>query len=145
MTSVRRSSDPIFVVRFLTRLLVVLLALATVSANLAACGGWQATAAARMTCCAEGDGCPMHRRGHETSPATSALSQAAADACCASSEQTDATITLQVYALPALASAVVTLPEPDVAHPSRYRSSNVESPPPDRSVPRHLFLSVFLV
>lgn len=86
----------------------------------------------------------MHRGGHETS-GKAAPSQSAADACCAPAEQISATIAFKAYTLPTLVTAVVTLPEPDVAYPSRSPSSNSESPPPDRSVPRHLLLSVFLL
>lgn len=87
--------------RFIARLGMVLLALATVSANLAACGGWQATASARMGVVLKAPvGCLMHR-GEDEASDKAAPSQSAADACCASSEQTDATITSQAYAPPA--------------------------------------------
>lgn len=72
------------------------------------------------------------------------MSQAAADACCASSEDQDATSSTN-YALPAAdALSVETFPALAL---SAWEPALVpaESPPPPRSISRHVLLSVFLI
>ena len=136
-------SHPTLVVRLVARFAVVLLALVTASVNLAVCDGWRATAQARMACCADAF-CAMHSAGHDRGADNLAVSQATADACCASSERQDAPPSA-VYALPAIVVSAITFQVLDEPTPSRLLTWEIDAPPPDRSVPRHLFLSVFLV
>ena len=121
---------------------VLVLALATAAGNLAECGGWKETPEARMACCTEGVECPMHRRGGDDG--ASQMSQAAADACCASSEGQDATSSASYVLAATEAVSVETFPALAL---SAWEPALVlaESPPPPRSISRHLFLSVFLI
>ena len=135
---------PTLVVRFGARFALVLLALVTASVNLAVCDGWRSTPQARMACCAEGAACAMHPDGHGRNASHAAVSQASADACCASSHREDAPPSA-VYALPAIALSLVTFQVLDVPTPSRLVTWEIDAPPPDSTVPRHLFLSVFLI
>ena len=143
MTSRSSIPHPTYVTWALKHAAILVLALATAAGHLAECGGWQGTPEARMACCTQGVECPMHGRDDDGN-ANHQMSQAAADACCASSENQDATSSTH-YALPAAdALSVETFPALAL---SAWEPAPVlaESPPPPRSISRHLFLSVFLV
>lgn len=122
---------------------VLVLALATAAGNLAQCGGWQGSPEARMACCAEGVECPMHGRDRDGG-ASRQMSQAAADACCASSEDQDATSSASYVLAATEAVSVETFPALALAAWGPALGLP-ESPPPPRSISRHLFLSVFLI
>lgn len=118
------------------------LMLVTASMNVAICEGWKPAQRARMACCAHGVDCPL--RDHDTDHANGPIAQATADACCASSERQDSPPS-SAYVLPAIVLSVLTFQTRDVVRPSPISWFSVESYPPDRSVPRHLFLAVFLI
>jgi hypothetical protein len=101
------------------------------SATLAPCGGWQASAKARMACCAGGD--------HE-------CSQARADDCCVAGEQRQHGETFANGATliprPAFVSVLVSAPLAEaVRGTASSRSGYLVGSPPDT----HLLLSVFLI
>lgn len=137
------------VFRLARHLVVLVLTLLVTAGNLAVCAGWQGTAAARMACCTSPGGCPMHTHGadDQTGSTASVPSQAQADGCCAASESDDATETPQGLAwswAPALVvSLIVADAGPDVRR--QLVRAPASHPPPARSVPRHLFLAVFLL
>lgn len=132
----------------LARRLAALAAILTLCVgNLAACAGWDATPEARMACCAGSDTCPMHHSASDEPGASSRVSQAQADTCCAISEghesgtptstfATSASIALATSPLPALLPAYASTSE-------RWRTL---VPLPRRSpIPKHLLLSVFVI
>ena len=112
---------------------VLLLVIAfAANAALAPCGGWQASAKARMVCCAAGD--------HE-------CSQARADDCCVAGEQRQHSETSGVPA-PALTTSQTAV--------AVYLGTPPDGPAPGARVPRaeypigsppdtYLLLSVFLI
>ena len=107
------------------------------------CAGWQATPEARMACCADGVACPMHAAGHDDPSHKRAITQAQADACCASGERGNST---PIAKTPTVSPAVVsqtTLLAP-VSIPRLLSWSDAV---PDHAdvVPRHILLSVFLI
>lgn len=125
----------------------VLLSLALAIGNAAVCAGWARTAEARMTCCAEGHECPMHKgRSHE-SGSVRVFTQAQADACCAASErdQSGSANPMAVASITAtvLGAGVVLLDvTPSLILTDGWRMDAPTQSPP---VPRHVLLSVFLV
>ena len=111
------------------------------------CAGWNSTPEARMDCCQAESDCPMHGGGQMPSAAHSrALSQARADACCATSEQGSSSRTSQVTALqqPAVLASIAgwpaVVPVPSASGESRQPLA-ANSPP----IARHLLLSVIIV
>ena len=147
--------------RFTRRLAIISLIFLFSDTGLGLCAGWEATAEARMACCTDEHGsCPMHaassRHGssperdattvsRETAPQR-AVTQAEADACCASSERDDARPPAGAAApalpVPAVADArLVLIPDAGLAVDS-WRAS-VQLPP--SQVPRHLLIAVFLI
>jgi hypothetical protein len=132
------------------RLATVVLLMAMVVANVGVCPGWAATPEARMSCCAENGMCPM-RQGRsdaaKSGRAPTALTQAEADSCCASSEREEST-TPDPGNVVAISHAVlgdaVVIPTriPALVLRDRWRT---EIPIPIAPVPRHVLLSVFLV
>lgn len=118
------------------------LMLALAASSGAACAGWAPTPEARMSCCTDGGSCPMHERDAHQSPIT----QAQADACCASSEpdpSNQSSPTLVVLSSAVLGPGVV-VPEtaPALVLSDAWRPA---APIPLTHVPRHVLLSVFLV
>lgn len=123
-----------------------LLILVMMAGNLGVCAGWAATPEARMSCCKSGESCPMsHSEG--TGGAAPALTQAQADACCASSEPDGSTpsaaptasaITVAVLGLGVLVPPPTRI---DRLHPA------FAADPPDAqtAVARHVLLTVFLI
>jgi hypothetical protein len=127
----------------------VVLSLAMLAGNVAVCAGWAATPEARMACCSEMGPCPMHKDDSSGSAAEHVVTQAQADACCASSEQeTSNQSNSSPTFIVALSSAVlgtgITVP-PSV--PSLVLSDGWRTDAPIRvpPVPKHVLLSVFLV
>lgn len=114
--------------------------------SLVTCAGWDGTAEARMACCEGSDVCPMHHPAPGDAGATSRVSQAQADSCCAISEGHDSgTSTSPVTTFVSL--ALVTSPVPDTDPARRVIPEGWRTVVPlHRSpVPKHLLLSVFLV
>jgi hypothetical protein len=127
-----------------------LASLATIAAmcltSLVTCAGWGGTAEARMACCENADICPMHHSAPDDGGATSRVSQAQADSCCATSEGHDSgTSTSPVTTFVSL--ALVTSPVPDIDHARHvfHQGWRTVVPLHRSPVPKHLLLSVFLV
>jgi hypothetical protein len=147
--------------RFARRLAVIFLIFLFSNTGPGLCAGWEATAEARMACCTDEHGsCPMHasspRQPASTDPDLAsaprehtparAVTQAEADACCASSERDDARppAGAAAPALPVQAVAdarLVLIPDAGLAVDG-WRAS-VQLPP--SQVPRHLLIAVFLI
>jgi hypothetical protein len=122
--------------------------IALVGALWTPCGGWQATAEARLTCCTSDGSCPMHEA--ETSPATphAGMTQSEADRCCAATEGSgsstagSSSVPLGVAALAVVDGPLSALP-PVLAHAHAFPGIvHVVSSP---AVHKHLLFSVFLV
>jgi hypothetical protein len=125
----------------------VVLTLALSTTSLGVCAGWLPTPEARMACCAEGGGCPMHKADPDKPAAPRVLTQAEADSCCASSEHDDSRQASPMSALiisPAVLGAGLLLPP---SLPTRVASDawRIDAPVPTRLIPKHVLLSVFLV
>ena len=126
----------------------VALSLALLAGNVAVCAGWAATPEARMACCADEDNCPMHKGGDsQIAGSEGVISQAQADACCASSERQqssqstpsfDTVISSAVLGV----GVVLPMPAPGLVLSDGWRAV---APIPIAPVPRHVLLSVFLV
>jgi len=125
------------------RLAAVLCVLALTQSSWVECAGWQASAEARRSCCEQSANCPSHKDDQE---GRRTVTQAAADACCASSDSGEsaplstpfaASITLAVLQ-PALPSFV---PLPLNTSFGTAEFVGLRASP----VPKHLLLSVFLV
>ena len=123
------------------------LILVLLTGNTALCAGWTATPQARMSCCADGDTCPMRKGASHTSNDKQAVSQTQADACCASSEQQQRNHSPQTY-INVISSAVlgagviVPAPMPALVASDAWRTA---VPNPTAPIPKHVLLSVFLV
>jgi hypothetical protein len=127
-----------------------IIVLAVIAAALVAdaplCAGWNSTPEARMDCCQAESDCPMHSDQTLPGAHSTAVSQAQADACCATSEQGSSSSTSRVNTIqqPALlvsiagGPAVVPLPAP----PGGSRQPLATNSPP---IARHLLLSVLIV
>ena len=141
-----RLSHPSHVRAALRHIIVLTVIAATVAGDVRLCAGWHSTPEARMDCCQDESDCPMH--SDQTLPAahSTAVSQAQADACCATSEQGSSRSTSQVTALqqPALlvsiAGAPTVVPMPAASGDSRQPLAS-NSPP----IARYLLLSVIIV
>ena len=129
------------------RLSAVTLCLALLAGNAAVCAGWMPTPEARMACCAAEAQCPMHRSGSPDSAAGRELTQAQADACCASSDREESNPSSPPFAA-AISFAVlgpgvaVPLNRPALVLSDSWRTG---SPVPSAPIPKHVLLSVFLV
>jgi hypothetical protein len=131
--------------RFSHVIAVVFLVLATAPGNLAMCAGWKPTPEARMACCAAGAMCPMRAQSGGKAPSRHAITQAAADSCCAAADRSDAAPSSAYVLVGPAAVLTAVLPVLDFGPDWRPLSSAFESPPPGRTVPRHLLLSVILI
>jgi hypothetical protein len=129
------------------RFSTIVVCLGLVAGNAAVCAGWATTPVARMACCAEGGECPMHKGGSDESASERVITQAQADACCATSER-DQSKSSNPTAPTAISGAVlgvgVVLPAitPALVLTDGWRT---DTPVPSPPVPRHVLLSVFLV
>jgi hypothetical protein len=134
------------VLTLIRRLFAVTLTLALVAGNAAICAGWVPTPEARMACCADESTCPMHK-GDSYHSSSHGVTQAQADSCCASSERENSDQSNPSFAT-VITSAVlgvgVVLPAnvPSLVLSDAWRTS---APIPIAPVPKHVFLSVFLV
>jgi len=88
----------------------------------------------------------MHSAEAQHADGSVAVSQSEADSCCAASEQDDATKSPAAF-VPIISLAVVAAPVPVVVPQTAARTDawRVFVPLPGAHVPRHLFLSVFLI
>ena len=133
--------------RLVRRLSAVALSLALLAGNAAICAGWMPTPEARMACCADGGGCPMHKGDSRRSGSERVLTQAQADSCCASSERENSNQSNPSF-VTAISGAVlgvgIVLPAsvPALVLSDVWRTS---APIPVAPVPKHVLLSVFLV
>jgi hypothetical protein len=135
------------VVNWLRRLSAFATVLALAAGNVALCAGWSPTPEARMACCTDGDGCPMHKGESHHSHSARVITQAQADMCCASSEQQQSNQSSPTFVtvIPSAVlgpSVIVPAPLPELVVRSAWRTS---APIPIGSIPKHVLLSVFLV
>jgi hypothetical protein len=135
-------------VRVLHRLSSVALSLVLLAGHVAVCAGWAATPEARMACCEDEDNCPMHKgSGSQNAGSERVISQAQADACCASSERQQSSQSTPSFGT-VISSAVlgvgvvVPRPTPALVLSDSWRAV---APIPVGPVPRHVLLAVFLV
>ena len=133
-------------VTFSRRLSLVALTLALAAGNPAVCAGWAFTPEARMSCCVGGK-CPMHKSESSDGDGHQVMTQAQADSCCASSEQSESGPSTPTFAITipsAILDTTTLLPaEPPalvLAEPWR-----VVPPLIADAVRKHVLLSVFLV
>jgi len=127
------------------RLVVVLVCLGLVAGDGSLCAGWAATPQARMACCADGGGCPMHAADAAHSDEHGALDQLQADTCCASSESHSSPSSVSVVAVTWVAASSYVLLPPSIPArvlPDGWRTA---APGPIPPIPRHVLLSVFLI
>jgi hypothetical protein len=135
------------VLRFYTRLLAVVLAMALAAANGAVCAGWLATPEGRMACCSEGGACSMHKGDSHRSGSERVLTQAQADSCCATSERENSSQSNPTF-VAAITAAVLGVGIVVPANvPALVLSDGWRPGAPTRAgpVPKHVLLSVFLV
>jgi len=128
------------------RLYALILAVALVTGQTGLCAGWLPTAEARMDCCADGS-CPMHKGEHHHTNSGSSITQAEADACCASAKEAPSG-----PSAPTAASAVsIAVLGPGTLTPATTPALvlsdfwRVDAPVPLDSLPRHVLLSTFLI
>jgi hypothetical protein len=132
------------VLTLVRRLFVLALTVLMSVGNAAVCAGWSPTAEARMACCADGFGCPMHQgqRGaghdHDVTPAQ-------ADACCVSSERSDPGQSVPAFVAMVSDAAPVAVVFPVIPPALTLRALGPTLPIPVAPVPKHVLLSVFLV
>ena len=127
----------------LRRLVAAVYLLAFAQSAWAQCAGWQATPEARRQCCQSG-ACPLHHR--EDSPSQTKLSQAAADDCCAKSQQHESSPSRTIYTS-TVTFVVTQYPAQVILNlaPTALLDAPWETPSPPTHVPKHLLLSVLLV
>ena len=136
------AAHPKSVRRLLNRLASISCVLALAQGAIAQCVGWQATPEARRQCCQNGV-CPLH---HRESTSQTHVSQAAADDCCAQSEQRGSTPTRTVLAGVTTLAVIQSVQAVELGlAPTIIVSAPAESPSPPTRVPKHVLLSVFLV
>jgi hypothetical protein len=117
--------------------------LAFVQGAMAQCAGWQSTPEARLDCCQDGM-CPLRHREASTSRAR--LTQAAADDCCAQSQDQESGPSATVFASTMTLAVLAPLPPVVLSlAPAIRLSAPWETPSPPDHVPKHLLLSVLLV
>jgi len=139
-------AHPRGVVALVHRLSAVALSLVLLAGNAVVCAGWAPTPEARMACCSEST-CPMHKGDSQGSTSTRVVSQVQADSCCVSAEHKNSSQSSPTFVV-TISSAVlgtgITLPTPE---PALVLSDGwrTVAPIPTTHVPKHVFLSVFLV
>lgn len=133
--------------RLVKRVAALALTFGLIAGNAATCAGWMATPEARMACCADGGGCPMHKGDPQDSGSGRVLTQAQADSCCAASEGRNSDTSNPSFATTVTAAVLgvgTVLPASVPAHVLRDAWRRL-APIPIAPVPRHVLLSVFLV
>jgi hypothetical protein len=130
---------------FARRCSAALLTLAICAGNVGLCTGWATTPEARMACCESGESCPMAHA--DADGTTTALTQAQADACCASSEPDgstpSATPAASAITVAVLGDAVVV---PALTRIEQFHPASFGDPPTASfAVARHILLTVFLI
>lgn len=99
-----------------------------------------------MACCSEDAGCPMHKDDSGSPGPSRTLTQAQADACCASSErepnQSGPTVIVAISNTVLGSGSVLPATVPTLVLSDRWR---ISAPLPAAPVPKHVLLSVFLV
>jgi hypothetical protein len=128
------------------RLVALLLSLAVVSAHLEECAGWVASAEARMACCLDGS-CPMHQAEHAGAAPRTSMTQAQADACCASSSGHESNPSAS-FAAATISVAVLgdgTVLPAQVPARTLNDSWRVTAPVPLGLPPRYVLLASFLI
>jgi hypothetical protein len=125
------------------RFSAVVLCLGLVAGNAAICAGWASTPEARMACCTDGAGCPMHK---DDTAAPDVVTQAQADACCASAERESSpsapTFVAAIWLAVLGPGTALPMTVPALVLSDDWRTV---SPPRPVPVPRHVLLSVFLL
>jgi hypothetical protein len=135
-----------YIVTLIRQLAAVAAVLALLGGNVAVCAGWQATPEARMACCMDGAGCPMHKSDSHEHSSKRVVSQTQADSCCAAAGQrrdsaADGSTFAASRVIAVVPVAVVTLPVTVFAS----QGWRTLVPLPVSSTPKHLLLSVLLV
>ena len=129
------------------RVSAVVIVLALAASHATVCAGWMPTPEARMACCTEGGGCPMHESDSPSSGPTGVLTQSQADNCCASSErdsssQSSPTFVAAITRAVLGTAIVLTANVPAVVLSDGWRTS---APIPAAPIPKRVLLSVFLL
>ena len=125
------------------RVASVVCVLAVVHGAVAQCVGWQATPEARLDCCESGM-CPLQHRAD--SAARVHITQAAADDCCAQSQDQESGPSARIYASTMTLAVVESLSPVTLSlAPAPPLRAPWEQPSPPDHVPKHLRLSVLLV
>jgi len=128
------------------RLTAALLTVALIGAGVAPCAGWESTAKARHDCCVDGQ-CPGQiETGRHAGAHSGGIPQAAADQCCATSEQQSQQHATQFagpsfFLLPPAENVFVTADELKPPERPDLHVAPIPSPP----TRLHLLFSVFLV
>ena len=132
---------------FLRRALAASLGLMLTAGPVGLCAAVTPTPEARMACCTDSDGCPMHDGGVHSSGSHHQPSQSQADQCCVTSErdtpQQSMPMSVGVLSTPVFDASVL-LPRhvPALVRTDAWRTI---TPPLVTPVPRHLLLAVFLI
>jgi len=132
------------VLTFSRRAVVAVIVIYMASGSLELCAGWQASPAARVACCEDELTCPQHPSSDAGAMVTP--TQAAADLCCATSEQNDSP-----QQASAVHSATTVAPIVSVTSHTLVPTTTLLHfwppfvPPPGRQIHTHLLFSVFLI
>ena len=130
-------------ITLIRRASAAVLALALFAGNGALCAGWAVSPEARMACCADERACPMHKSDSAES-GHHGMTQAQADACCATSERDTSGPSTPTFAIPLAVpgpATILPIEAPALVLSERQR----HAAPPPVAVPKHVLLSVFLV
>lgn len=132
----------VFLIRHLSS---VMLSVLLFGGNALLCAGWAPTPEARMECCDGTVPCPMHAGGEDSPRSTHDMTQAQADACCASSEPDSSSQPSPAPLAITLIAVIGTGVLPPAAVPAVIHHEAVLTPVPIAAVPKHVLFSVFLV
>ncbi len=137
------SKHPRSVFRVLRGLIALVSVLAVMQGTLGQCLGWQATPEARRRCCESG-ACGRHSHADDVS--RTAVSQSAADDCCAQSPRRESNPSGKAFASTITLTVLTSVPPVALnGAPTIGPRAAWETPSPPPHVPRHLLLSVLLV
>lgn len=128
-------------------MVALLLMLPLASGGASVCSGWMSSAEARMTCCSDGQRCPMHPGEPRGSGSRRVITQSEADTCCAWSEQQQSSGTHEAIALPVSSEVlgrgvVVPAAVPRLVLTDDWRTASPDPSPPDD---KPVVLSTFLI